>query len=295
VKIAGGIGAGLLTLLCLALIFSGGKGLAMVYFPAAPDAPQLSVQGTAEQVARGEYLVNISCFNCHSAVAANGQPSGEPPMTGGFNLTASEGFGFVGDLISENLTPGGKLAGYSDGEIFRSLRYNVNQKGHKMIAMAYMPYAQLSNADIEAIIAYLRSLPAADSTGATGDNFNFIGALLLGAGLFGQSSPPAPDTIVAPPQAVTAEYGEYVASFGECRGCHGTNMTGAKATMILPEVPNPRPYVATLSQEQFVEMMRSGIKPGGVAFQPNMPFQNAAKMSDLELAALYAYLKAPVE
>jgi mono/diheme cytochrome c family protein len=295
VKIAGGLGAGLLTLLCLVIAFYGGKGLISIYFPEAPDAPELAVAGSAEQVARGEYLVNISCFNCHSAAGPGGMPSGAPPMSGGANLTEAEGFGFVGDIITENLTPGGKLAGYSDGELFRSLRYNVTRDGRRMVMMAYMPYAQLSDEDIRAIIAYLRTQPAAEISSPTGDSLNFIGAILMGAGLFGPPAPPPPATIVVPEHGVTAEYGKYVASFGECRGCHGPDMTGADATIILPAVPNPRPFVSTLSQEQFVEMMRTGIKPYGAPFQPNMPFQNAAKMTDEDLAALYAYIIAPVK
>jgi mono/diheme cytochrome c family protein len=153
----------------------------------------------------------------------------------------------------------------------------------------------LSDEDIQAIIAYLRTQSSAKSNSPTGDNLNFIGAILMGAGMFGPAAPPAPTTIVAPERGATAVYGKYVASFGECRGCHGPDMTGADATIILPAVPNPRPYVSTLSQEQFVEMMRTGVKPNGANFQTNMPFQNAAKMTDEDLAALYAYLTAPVE
>lgn len=295
VKIAGGISAGLLTLIFLAVAFYGVKGLTDLYFPTAPVAPELVVSGTPEQIARGEYLVNISCFNCHSAAGADGKPSGAPPMSGGDNLTAAEGFGFVGDIVTENLTPGGKLAGYSDGELFRSLRYNVNQEGHKMVAMAFMPYSQLSDEDIQAIIAYIRALPAAPSSGLTGDHLNFIGALLVGAGMFGEAQPPAPASIVAPSPAPTAEYGNYVASFGECRGCHGPDMTGKPASIILPQVPNARPFASTLSQEQFTTLMRTGIKPDGTAFPPMMPWYNASKMNDMDLAALYTYLTAPVQ
>jgi mono/diheme cytochrome c family protein len=295
VKIAGGIGAGLLTLLFAALAFIGAKGIVIMYFPGGGPAPDLKVAGTAEQIARGEYLVNISCINCHSAATPDGMPSGGHPMSGGYNLLDAEGFGFIGDIVTENLTPGGKLAGYSDGEIFRALRKSIDQKGRKLNAMAFMPYGQLSDDDIQAIIAYLRSLEPVETAGFTGDNLNFIGALIMGAGLFGKNAPPAPDAITAPPPGVTAEYGKYVASFGECRGCHGTDMLGAEANLIFPVIPNPRPFVATLTQEQFVEMMRTGVKPTGTPFAQNMPWMNAAKMTDEDLAAIYAYLVAPVE
>ena len=39
VKIVGGIGFALLTLVFVGIAFMGGKGVAAVYFPGAPDAP----------------------------------------------------------------------------------------------------------------------------------------------------------------------------------------------------------------------------------------------------------------
>jgi mono/diheme cytochrome c family protein len=294
VKIVGGAGAGLLTLLLAAIAFMGGSGIAATYFPGAPAAPDLTVAGAPEQIARGEYLVNLSCIGCHSAVGSDGNPTEQQPLTGGWNIAAAEGFGFMGDMITENLTPGGKLAGYSDGELFRVLRHSVDKSGTKLGFMDFLPYKELSDADTQAIIAYLRSLEPAPSTGPTGDNMNFIGAVLTGSGMFPPSSFGA-ETVTAPPASVTAEYGKYVATYGECRGCHGPDATGTEASALGPAIPNPRPLVSTLSQEQFFTMMRSGVKPDGVAFPETMPWQNAAKMTDDDLAALYAYLTTPVE
>lgn len=295
VKIAGGLGAGLLTVLCVVIAFFGGQGIAATYFPGAAPAPDLTVAGAPEQVARGEYLVNLSCIGCHSAPGLDGNPTGEHPLRGGWNIAQAEGFGFIGDMVAENLTPGGKLATYSDGEIFRVLRNSINQEGHKLGFMSFMPYRELSDADTEAIIAYLRTLPPVPTSGFTGDNLNFLGAVMSGAGLFGAPPPPAPASITAPPEGMTAEYGKYVATYGECRGCHGPDTTGAPATAVSPSIPNPRPLVSTLSQEQFIAMMRGGVKPDGVAFPETMPWENAAKMTDADLAALYAYLTAPLQ
>jgi mono/diheme cytochrome c family protein len=295
VKLAGGIGAGLLTVLCVVIAFFGGQGVAATYFPGAAPAPDLTIAGAPEQVARGEYLVNLSCIGCHSAPGPDGNPTGEHPLSGGWNIAQAEGFGFIGDMVAENLTPGGKLATYSDGELFRVLRHSINNEGHELGFMSFMPYRELSDADTEAIIAYLRTLDPVPTTGFTGDNLNFLGAVMAGAGMFGAPPAPPPASITAPPEGVTAEYGRYVATYGECRGCHGPDMTGAPATSVSPSIPNPRPLVSTLSQEQFVAMMRGGVKPDGVAFPATMPWENAAKMTDADLAALYAYLTAPLQ
>jgi mono/diheme cytochrome c family protein len=289
VKIAGGLGAGLLTLVLAAVTFLGGKGMAAAYFPGAPSAPDLKVAGTPEQIARGEYLANITCVECHGAGG-----SGEQPLTGGYDLFAAEGFGFIGQAAPENLTPAGKLANYSDGEIFRVLRHGVDQDGRLLALMSGLPIGEMSDEDLQALIAYLRSLPPASTDGPLGDQINFVGMVFGGAGLV----PPVekrPETISAPPQGITAEYGKYVATFGDCRGCHGPDMTGTPASALFEAVPNPRPLVSELTLEQFVEMMRSGVRPGNNPFPDAMPWESASKMTDDDLAALYAYLTAPVK
>ena len=289
VKIAGGLGAGLLTIVLAALTFFGGKGIQTAYFPGAADAPNLTVAGTPEQIARGDYLVNMSCIGCHSAVGADGNPAQEHPLNGGWNIAQAEGFGFVGDMVTENLTPGGKLASYSDGELFRAIRHRVNKDGDLLAFMSLMTYSQLSNEDTEAIIAYLRTLPPVEQTAVTGDKLSFLGSIMFGAGLFGTPEKAA-EMVVAPPQGVTAEYGKYVATFAECRGCHGPDATGVEESPAGPATPNPRTLVGTLTLEQFAEMMHTGVKPDGVAFPETMPWQIASKLTDDDLAALSAYL-----
>ena len=292
VKILGGLGAGLLTLVFATLSFWGAKGMIATYFPGADPAPDISVEVTPEQIARGEYLVNVACVGCHSPVGENGRPTGEHPLSGGWNIAEAEGFGFIGDMVAENLTPGGKLASYSDGELFRVLRYSIDQQGHELGMMSFLPYRELSNEDTEAIIAYLRSLPPVSNDGVTGDKMNFLGAVMAGAGLFGEASPPAPAVVTAPPAGANAEYGKYVATFGECRGCHGPNLEGSPATSVSPAILSPRPFVGTLTLDEFIQTMRSGVRPSGAPFSDAMPWQNASMMTDDDLAALYAYLTA---
>jgi mono/diheme cytochrome c family protein len=269
-------------------------GYAAAYFPGADPAPDLTVARTPEQVARGEYLVNLSCIGCHASVDAEGNPTEQHPLTGGWNIAAAEGFGFAGDMITENLTPGGKLASYSDGELFRVLRHSINKDGDILLFMDFMPYKQLSDQDTEAIIAYLRSLPATETDLVTGDKLKLMGLVMKGAGMLPTEKGVA--SVTAPPEGVTAEYGEYVALYGDCRGCHGNDMTGVAPSSLDPAgTPNPRLLVSELTQAEFFEMMRTGIRPGNDPFPDTMPWEIAARMTDNDLAALYLYLTAPVD
>ena len=289
VKIAGGLGAALLTLLFGALTVLGGRGFAIVYFPGADPAPDLAVAGTPEQIARGEYLSNISCLGCHGSFPDGFTGDPQPPLVGGVDMAAEEGLGIVGQLATVNLTPGGKLADYSDGEIFRALRHGLDSEGRRLGFMSLVAVGEFSDDDLEAVIAYMRSLPPATTDGPTGDRLSYVGLLFYGAGML-PTPDPRPDTIAAPPAGPSPDYGEYVATIGDCRGCHGPDMTGTPASALGPAVPNPRPIVKSMSVDQFHDMMRTGIRPGSSPFPDTMPWRNASQMSDEDLTALYAYL-----
>ncbi len=69
-------------------------------------------------------------------------------------------------------------------------------------------------------------------------------------------------------------------------------MTSAPATSFSPAIPNPRLFVGVLTLEEFIQTMRTGIRPNGTPFADAMPWQSAAQMTDDDLAALYAYLTA---
>jgi cytochrome c553 len=156
--------------------------------------------------------------------------------------------------------------------------------------MSFLPYGQLSDEDIQALVAYLRSQEPVTTASNGGDEVNLLGTILFfGSGLLPMPEQPA-GVVLAPPTGENAEYGKYVATFGECRGCHGPHMTGMPATAISVAYPNPRPIVATWTREQFIQTMRTGVRPDGRAFNPPMPWVNASRMSDQDLGALYAYL-----
>jgi len=272
--------SGLLSLVFLVVVFVAAKGLAFAYIAPGP-APDLSVAGTPDQIARGEYLVNIACVGCHGADGV-----GEFPLTGGLEFSEEIPLP-IGSMRAANITPGGVLAERTDGELFRDLRYGFSPEG-RLGMMTFMPYRELSDEDTHAIIAFLRSQEPVTTASNGGDKVNLLGAILF----FGAGLVPLPDqvtgVITAPPQGATAEYGEYVATFGECRGCHGPDMIGAPATAVTTAVPNPRPFVGLISLEEFIQTMRTGTRPNGTELQ--MPWKNASQMSEEDLGALYVYL-----
>lgn len=274
--------SGLLTLALLAFTVVAGKGLAFAIIPPAP-VPDMVVEGTPEQVARGEYLVDIACTACHGA-----DGTGDFPLTGGLEFSA-EVPPIAGKIVSSNITPGGVLAERTDGELFRILRYGYGEN-ERLGMMSFVAIRELSDDDLKAIIAYLRTQESVTTASNGGDQVNLLGNAMF----FGLDLIPMPETnhsvITTPPAGVNVEYGRYMATLGDCRACHGPDMTGTETTPLGPGNPNPRPFVSKITQEEFIQTMRTGIRPNGIELQ--MPWENAAKMTDEDLAALYLYLKA---
>jgi mono/diheme cytochrome c family protein len=285
IKFPGVILAGLVALVIALVVVVAGKGMAMAYLPPNEPVMNLKVEGTPEQIARGKYIAYIGCAGCHG-------DKGEFPLSGGFDLANDIPLP-IGSMVTANLTPGGVLKDRTDGELFRVLRHGIAKDGTLSIMMSLMLYRQLSDDDIKALIAFLRSQAPVETKFKSGDDVNLLAGILFGAGMFPAPDPINKNSITAPAKGVNAEYGKYVATFGECRCCHGPNMTGSPPNPAQPDgVPNPRPLVGTWTREQFIQTMRTGIKPTGQHFPQQMPWVNASRMTDEDLSALYEYLKA---
>lgn len=113
------------------------------------------------RIERGKYLVTISgCSDCHTP----GTFLGKPDMTrflGGSDV----GFAMpgLGVFPGRNLTPDKEtgLGGWTSAQIVKAMREGVRPDGRKLApVMPYESFAMLSDADADAIAAFLRSIPA---------------------------------------------------------------------------------------------------------------------------------------
>ena len=112
---------------------------------------------------------------------------------------------------------------------------------------------------------------------------------MLGAGLLPGPKPVSTENIAAPPKGPTAQYGEYILSYQDCRACHGADLTGGVEGQLGPVGPGLT-LVKEWKLEQFVSTLRTGIDPGGHQLGKEMPWQPMSKMDDDELGAIYEYL-----
>jgi mono/diheme cytochrome c family protein len=279
IKWPGTVLGGLLSLILIAVCAASLVGFAKLYRTQGSPV-QLTVASTSEQVQRGQYLANAFCVACHSQ-------TGDLPLTGGVDLAKDSPIP-LGSMISINLTPAGPLKGWTDGEIFRLLRQGIDRNGRMSLAMSTVNARFMSDEDLKAVIAFLRSQPAVQyATQDPPDQLNFLGLLIGGLGLI-PALPEVNGTIIAPPKAATAEYGAYVISYQDCRSCHGADLTGG-TDPLSPKGPSLR-VVKGWTKDQFIATMRTGVDPGGHAILNPMPWKFVGRMDDVDLGALYQYL-----
>ena len=277
------IGSGLTGFVALALALlcaTAAVGFFKERYSRGAPVPELRVEGSAEQIRRGQAIADGFCGACHSR---NGT------LTGGEDIGKHLPLD-MGSFVSSNLTAAGALKRWSDGEIFRAVRNGVDADGRRLVIMSLTNAGRLSDDDIRALIAYIRSLaPAGPVTPDPPDRFNLLGLILLGSGQFPPGKPVSTAAVLAPPKAETIAYGEYILSYQDCRECHGQKLTGGVQGQWAPIGPGLG-LVSDWSREQFIATLRTGMDPSGHELGERMPWRPIGKMDDVELGAIYRYL-----
>jgi hypothetical protein len=253
-------------------------GLFEIHARSAP-ALDLKAAGTTEQIQRGRAISDGFCSAWHSKTGTL------------IGLNIGEEFLVpIGSFVSSNLTPVGQLSHWSDGDIFRAIRNSIDRDGRWPVIMSYTNASKLSDADTIAVIAYIRSLVAAGrQTANPPDHHNPLGVMMLGGGILPNGKPVSTGIVTAPPSSPTLQYGEYILSHQDCRGCHGDKLTGGVPGQLGPLGPDLN-LVKGWRPEEFIATMRTGVDPNGHELSKQMPWQPVGRMSDEELRAVYEYL-----
>ncbi|MBE7550569.1 MAG: c-type cytochrome [Anaerolineales bacterium] len=244
------------------------------------SAEPLVIPSDSAVVARGKHLVTTVglCAECHGDNLA-GQTFDEGPLVG---------------LISvPNLTAGQGGIGrtFTDTDWVRALRHGLHPNDKPVIDMPSNYYYHFSDADLKAIIAYLKTLPPQDNqlppleVGPLARIFILQDPSLLPAQVIDHSGPrPA-----APEPGVTVEYGQYLTHF--CRPCHGENLAGESGAGAGQNL-TPGGELATWTEADFMNTLRTGVNPQGRKLDPKMmPWPSLGKLSDDELKAIWLYLQ----
>jgi mono/diheme cytochrome c family protein len=129
------------------------------YGPMVGSVPDVSRD---DPVAYGKYVTNSlgHCTGCHTPLE-KGQIDFSRTNIGGRLFENIAGLGF--NTVSSNITPH-PVAGigeWSDEEVKRAITKGISRNGRELSkAMAFSYYNNISDEDLDAIVAFLRSLPA---------------------------------------------------------------------------------------------------------------------------------------
>ncbi len=274
---------GLILIVGVTLYFMGNARLNKVYdFPPS----DIVVPTDDASIEYGKHRSESLCQGCH-----------------GEDLSGVENWfsaGPLGTIDSANLTAGegGIGSDFTTEDYVRAIRHGIGSDGKPLFMVAVTSTAYLSDEDLGAIIAYLKTVPPVDHK-TNGQNFTPLAKILAAAGVLGD----LPVEVVshethvsAPERGVSVEYGEYLVNTNDCRACHGPELNGGPfpdptITKISPNL-TPGGELGFWTEEQFINTIRTGVAPSGHELNPElMPWEDYRNFYDAELQAVWLYLQ----
>lgn len=261
---------------------------------------------TAEEdlLGRGEYLVEgiVGCGNCHHGRDEDGNFVEGMEYAGNFVITEP-----LFSAYAPNITPDPEtgIGEWTDEELERAIREGIRPDGSVMgPPMAFAYYREISSADMDAIIAYLRSVPAVS---------NEVPASTYEPPLPPPNwGPPVEEPIEAPPRGNTVEYGRYVShALGHCTQCHTPLVEGVEdfsrtnaGGSVFPQpfgydwsaiaaniTPHETAGIGAWTDDEIKRAIVYGISRDGRELLPFMGFSFYENISDEDLDAIVTYLR----
>jgi mono/diheme cytochrome c family protein len=249
-------------------------------------------------VTRGKALVTVGdCVACHTA-------KGGAPFAGGLALQTP-----FGAIMTPNITPDNAtgIGSWSADDLARAMHDGRRPSGSYLYpAFPYPYYTKVTREDIDAIYAYLRTLPPVTNTvnrNTLPFPFNIRLSMSGWNGLFFTPGTFAPD----PSRSAEFNRGAYlVEGLGHCGACHTPfNAFGAnKASRYLegneidywaaPNITNDmQSGLGKWSVDDVVQYLKSGQTATSLASGPmkDVIENSTSKMPDADLKAIAVYLK----
>lgn len=281
-----GIGALALVLLALALVFiSSILRWTRDYENLDVPVDAIPIPDSEGAISHGQHIATTHyCGYCHG-----------DNLAGGFLVNEAA----LAVIPAPNLTAGkgGIGAANKDDDWIRAIRHGVGHDDRGLIGMPSRVWYQMSDEDLGALIAYLKTIPAVDNELPERSIGPLFGLLLA----LGQA-PPSESSLIehdsprppTPEPGVTTEYGQYLAQ--SCTACHGPEMAGGTTRTLDGELVTalnltPGGELAGWTQAGFITALRTGITPGGRLLSDEMPWTYVGQMTDDELKAIWLYLQ----
>ena len=275
------LGYGLGAVSVIFLVFSGwvwyasASTLNRSYTPGAERLARPTPQQLADAARQGRIL---GCVSCHGEGLAGRQMFHAPG---------------VATIWAPNLTEVAARA--SDQQLAQAIRQGVGSDGHALYVMPSALFSRLSDGEVGALIAWIRSQPRRGQ--ATPDTWvGPIGRFGIATGRFRSAPELMEEFRIRQPYAIGAEHeaGRRLAATA-CADCHGPDLSGGQAG---PDNVAPGLSLAgAYDRDQFRTLLRTGRPPSGrdLGLMARVARADFANYSDGEIDQLHAYLRARAE
>jgi mono/diheme cytochrome c family protein len=294
-------------------VIGAGFGYLSLRSPNHLPAESIQVPMTPENIARGEYLFTVlaDCDGCHSERDLSKFTAPAVARGRGRGWQLPKELGLPGDVVAPNITPDVEtgIGAWTDGEKIRAIREGISRDGRPLFPMMpYQGFAKMSDGDVQALVAYMNTLPAVRNP-LPRTKLNFpVNYLITGA--------PAPSrNIAAPNKANKLEWGRYLVTVGGCGGCHtpmekgepipGKEFAGGEPFVVSSYkavsaniTPDNDTGIGKMSETEFIERFhqyKKYVQDGPPAMTAEnftlMPWLSFARMPSEDLSAIYAFLR----
>ena len=266
--------------------------LALAIAPAAAQTP----------LERGKYLVEgiLTCGNCHTPRGPGGVLDTSKRHAGGPQVWETAEY----RVHPSNVTPDNEtgIGRWTAGQIKTAIRDGRRPSGQQLSPqMPYAYYKIFASADLDAVVAYLQSLPPVPR----------------------QVEPPVYKvkkmTVDVPPGAEkplseaamkdAAKRGFYLVTVGHCMECHTPAVNGHRdfknalgtggdrfegpwgASVSRNITPHKTNGIGAWSDDEVKGAITEGVRKDGTKLRPPMGYDWYARMTDADLSAIIAYLR----
>lgn len=259
--------------------------------PASAQAP----------VERGAYLVNgvLTCGNCHTPRGPGGVLDMSKQLSGGPQTWETPQYRVKGSNISQDRETG--IGEWTNDQIKKAIQDGVRPNGTSLAPqMPFGFYKIFTAADLDAVVAYLKSVPAARN----------------------QVQPPvykAPMQVEVPPGAEKpfsdadmtdpVKRGFYLVTIGHCMECHtktghappdfknslgkgGEEFKGPWGVSVARNITaHKEKGIGAWTDAEIKTAITQGKRRDGTPLKPPMGYGMYATMNDADLSAIVAYLR----
>jgi mono/diheme cytochrome c family protein len=252
------------------------------------------------QIERGSYLVNgvLTCGNCHTPRLSGGVRDMSKQLSGGPQVFDTATF----KVKPSNITPDPDtgIGKWSDADIKRVLLTGVRPDGTQIAPiMPYGFYKIFAPADLDAVVAYLKSVPPVR---------NAVEPPVYKAAMHVFTPPGAERPLSEAEMTNQVKRGFYLVTIGHCMECHTPLQDGKHDATQLGKGGQPftGPWGVTVARNitshqaaglggwtdaQIVAAITQGAHIDGTKLKPPMAFLLYATMTEQDLNAVVVYLR----